>query len=53
MALQLAGFLGQRLYLVSHYLGIGCSGIGAFFDDETQDFLATEQEVLYAMAIGL
>jgi SagB-type dehydrogenase family enzyme len=52
-ALQLAGFLGQRFYLLSHSLGIGCSGIGAYYDDETQEFLDTDKAVLYAIAIGL
>ncbi len=51
-AMQLAGFLGQRLYLSSNYRGIQCSGIGAFYDDETQDFLETHKDVLYAMVIG-
>lgn len=49
---QSAGWIGQRLYLISNYLGIGCSGIGAYFDDETQKFLGTNQDILYAMAIG-
>ncbi|MDX2229354.1 MAG: nitroreductase family protein [Leptolyngbyaceae cyanobacterium bins.349] len=52
IALQLAGFLGQRIYLTATYLHLGCSGIGAFFDDETQTFLETEGCVLYAVAIG-
>ncbi len=51
-ALQLAGWLGQRLYLASHSWEIGCSGIGAYYDDETQKFLETDQQVLYALAIG-
>ena len=51
-AMQIAGWLGQRLYLISNYLGIGCSGIGAYHDDETQEFLGTNQDILYAMAIG-
>ena len=38
-AMQIAGFLGQRLYLTSNYLGIQCSGIGAYYDDETQELL--------------
>ncbi|MDZ7959585.1 MAG: nitroreductase family protein [Aulosira sp. DedQUE10] len=52
-AMQIAGFLGQRVYLVSNFLGIHCSGIGAYYDDEIQDFLATNKDVLYAMAIGI
>lgn len=51
-ATQLVSLLGQRLYLVSEYLGLSCSGIGAYYDDETQEFLETDKDVLYAMAIG-
>ena len=51
-AMQMAGFLGQRVYLASNYLGINCSGIGAFYDDETQEFLETYKDVLYAIVIG-
>ncbi len=52
-AMQMAGFLGQRLYLATNYWGINCSGIGAYYDDETQKFLETDKDVLYAMAIGI
>lgn len=51
-AMQLAGWLGQRLYLISNYLGIDCSGIGAYYDDETEQFLGTNQDILYALAMG-
>jgi hypothetical protein len=52
VALQQAGIVGQRIYLAATALNIGCSGIGAFFDDETQAFLGTDRPVLYAVAIG-
>ncbi|MDM9580800.1 nitroreductase family protein [Nostoc sp. GT001] len=52
-AMQIAGFLGQRLYLTSNYLGIECSGIGAYYDDETQELLETNKDVLYGMVIGI
>ncbi|MBW4612920.1 MAG: SagB/ThcOx family dehydrogenase [Desmonostoc vinosum HA7617-LM4] len=52
-AMQLAGFLGHRVYLGSNYLGIQCSAIGAFYDDETQRFLETTKDVLYATTIGI
>ena len=52
-AMQIAGFLGQRLYLISNYLGIHCSGIGAYYDDETQELLETNKDVLYGMVIGI
>jgi len=51
-AVQIAGYIGQRLYVISQALGINCSGIGAYFDDETAEFLGTKQDILYAMAIG-
>ena len=34
--MQSAGWIGQRLYLINDYLGIGCSGIGANHDDKTK-----------------
>lgn len=49
---QKAGILGQRLYIVSNYLEIGCSGIGAYYDDEVNAFVEHEGMVLYALAIG-
>ena len=52
---QKVGLIGQRLYLAATYLGLGCSGIGAYYDDEVCDFLgldAQEEMVLYMMAIG-
>lgn len=52
VALQQAGVIGQRIYLATTALNLGCSGIGAFFDDETQAFLKTDRLVLYAIAIG-
>lgn len=53
VALQMAGLLGQRIYLAATYYGLGCSGIGAFFDDEVQTFLEIDHPVLYAIAIGV
>lgn len=50
--LQLAGLIGHRLYLASQYWDLGCTGIGAYYDQETQDFLETDDAVLYALAIG-
>ena len=49
---QKAGMIGHRLYIVSLYLGIGCSGIGAYYDDEVNEFLSNDEMVLYALAIG-
>lgn len=49
---QKAGIIGQRLYIASNYLDIGCSGIGAYYDDEVNAFVGQEGMVLYALAIG-
>ena len=49
---QKAGIIGHRLYIASNYLGIGCSGIGAYYDDEVNAFVRNEEMVLYALAIG-
>jgi SagB-type dehydrogenase family enzyme len=49
---QKAGIIGHRLYIASGYLGLGCSGIGAYYDDEVSLFLGNEEMVLYAIAVG-
>lgn len=49
---QKVGIIGHRLYLISEYLGFGCSGIGAYYDEEVAEFLASDGMVLYALAIG-
>lgn len=49
---QKAGIIGHRLYLASNYLDIGCSGIGAYYDDEVCEFIEENTMVLYALAIG-
>jgi SagB-type dehydrogenase family enzyme len=50
-----AGAIGHRLYLAAEALGLGATGIGAFFDDEVNRYLnlPTEREqVVYHFAIG-
>jgi hypothetical protein len=47
-----AGILGHRLYLAATYMGLGCSGIGAYCEDEVLAFLEGEGMVLYALAVG-
>lgn len=50
---QKAGIIGHRLYLASSYLNLGCTGIGAYYDDEVVEFLELKDTmVLYALAIG-
>jgi SagB-type dehydrogenase family enzyme len=50
-----AGAIGQRLYLAAEALGLGATGIGAFFDDEVHRYLNLTPEqgqVVYHFAIG-
>ena len=50
-----AGAIGQRLYLAAEALGLGATGIGAFYDEEVHRYLnlASEQgQVVYHFAIG-
>ena len=49
---QKAGIIGHRLYVASGYLDIGCSGIGAYYDDEVNAFVGNDEMVLYALAVG-
>jgi len=49
---QKAGIIGHRFYLISEYLGLGCSGIGAYYDDEVNAFLENDEMVLYGITIG-
>jgi SagB-type dehydrogenase family enzyme len=48
----LSGFIAQIIYLKCELMGIGCSGIGAYYDDETKEFLGTKNNILYLLAIG-
>jgi SagB-type dehydrogenase family enzyme len=50
-----AGAIGQRLYLAAEGLGLGATGIGAFFDDAVHRYLDLTPEqgqVVYHFAIG-
>lgn len=49
---QKAGIIGHRLYVAAQYMHIGCSGIGAYYDDEVNTFVENDEMVLYALAIG-
>ncbi len=49
---QKAGIIGQRLYVAAQYMQIGCSGIGAYYDDEVNEFVGNDDMILYALAIG-
>lgn len=50
--MQKAGIIGQRIYLAATMQGVGCSGIGAFYDYETADFLHTDEMIVYALVVG-
>ncbi|MEF3192414.1 MAG: nitroreductase family protein [Campylobacterales bacterium] len=47
-----AGWVGQRLYLAATLLGVGASGIGAYYDAKVQSFLNTDDLIYYTFAIG-
>ncbi len=49
-----AGRLGQRLYLGATALGLGCCGIGAFYDREAIELIGMPDQasLLYLLAIG-
>jgi SagB-type dehydrogenase family enzyme len=50
-----AGAIGHRLYLAAEALGLGATGIGAFYDEEVHRYLklAPDQgQVVYHFAIG-
>jgi len=48
----LSGFIAQIIYLKCEMKFIGCSGIGAYYDDETKEFLKTDNNILYLLSIG-
>ncbi len=55
-AMMDAGMLGGRLYLQTVGLGLGCTGIGAFFDDEVSEQINVDPDkelVIYMAAIGV
>jgi nitroreductase len=46
---------GQRLYLAAEALGLGATGIGAFYDDEVHrhlNLMPKQGQVVYHFAIG-
>lgn len=50
-----AGRAGQNLYLAAAGMGIGCCGIGAFYDDEVQDLFPfiKGRALIYLITCGL
>ena len=53
-AMITAGRLGQRLYLGATALGLGCCGIGAYYDREAAELLELNEAsaMLYLLGIG-
>jgi SagB-type dehydrogenase family enzyme len=53
-AMMTAGRLGQRLYLAASAMGLGCCGIGAFYDREARELLGLSEtsRLLYLVAVG-
>jgi nitroreductase len=53
-AMMTAGRIGQRLYLAATSIGIGCCGIGAFYDNEAMKLLGLNSDLrlLYLLATG-
>ena len=48
-----AGAIGHRLYIAAEAMGLGATGIGAFFDDEVHRYLGLASgQVVYHFAIG-
>ena len=49
-----AGAIGHRLYLAAEALGLGATGIGAFYDVEVHRYLKLppQEQVIYHFAIG-
>jgi len=54
-AMMTAGMMGERLYLAASALGLGCCGIGAFYDGEASDLLGLNaaSRVLYVVSLGV
>jgi len=53
-AMMTAGRLGERLYLTAAAMGLGCCGIGAFYDMEAAELLdlGDQSRLLYLVAVG-
>ncbi len=53
-AMMTAGCLGQRIYLTATSLGLGCCGIGAFYDSEAASLLGLNEKsaMLYLLGVG-
>ncbi|HHS93150.1 MAG TPA: SagB/ThcOx family dehydrogenase [Campylobacterales bacterium] len=48
----LSGFIAHIIYIRCELQSVGCSGIGAYYDDEAKAFLNTANNILYLLAVG-
>ena len=51
-----AGMIGENIYLQTEALGLGCTGIGAYFDDEVSQLINVppeEEAITYMLATGV
>ena len=53
-AMARAGRMGERLYLMATAMGLGCCGIGAFYDQEAAELIGLDAEtrLLYLVGVG-
>jgi nitroreductase len=53
-AMMTAGRMGERLYIAATAMGIGCCGIGAFYDRNAANLIGLndDSKLLYLVAIG-
>ena len=53
-AMMTAGRMGERLYIAATAMGLGCCGIGAFYDDEAAELIALNKgsRLLYLVGVG-
>lgn len=47
-----AGVLAQWVYLFAQQNQLGCTGVGAYYDDALRLFLDTDDEIVYVIAVG-
>ena len=45
-------YFAHILGVQTHAMGLGLSGIGAYYDQDLQRFLDTDEHILYALALG-
>ncbi len=53
-SMMAAGRMGQRIYIAATSMGLGCCGIGAFYDNETAGLIGLDRDsrLLYLVAVG-